>query len=453
MDPLLRMQLARRMGLNAMSTDDLAGGSPAGEDLAKALAPDAPPPDPKAQLREWLATRNPSVAAVVGQDFPMPPRPADVMKTHHEETARAVRDANNKGISPEELTMFPQFRSQLVQDWSPPPMVQAQPDPASPKPIDEEAELQSAQASDAAARRRMAMERGTRELVAAITRQDAPTELVNQPGHAVDDARKAAAGRRADLAAWLERKRQGTMDDSLLKLRDSEIARNRNAPAEKAKAEAESARRFDISHQDAQANAAATRALAGASLGLRKQEIEKRDEDSLNDDVQKLGKELPGDVADFNSKYEQIKGAIGRHPGDIPGVGKWDANKPDFSASDDDLTVKKAAGQMLASYQKLITGVGASDAERANLAKISLDLESEKGFAAGLESLKQAYEAKVKDVRSRFRPEVVAKLEQGQRREGVTPPAAAPTQAPTTKTVGKVTYEKRKDGKWYPVGK
>lgn len=169
---------------------------------------------------------------------------------------------------------------------------------------------------------------------------------------------------------------------------------------------------------DRRANTAATQSLAAAHFGIKKDEVGKKAEADINDDVQKLGKELPGDVADFGAKYERIKAAIAANPNDVPGVGAYDAHKPAFMSSRADLDIQKDAGQMLAAYQKLITGAGASDAERANLAKISLDLGNEQGFAAGLESLKQAYDAKVRDVRARFRPEVVQRLEQGQAREG-----------------------------------
>jgi hypothetical protein len=175
---------------------------------------------------------------------------------------------------------------------------------------------------------------------------------------------------------------------------------------------------------DRRANTAAIREQNAIALGMKRDEVKTKADADINDDVQKLGKELPGDVADFEAKYALVKKAIGDAPGDIPGVGPWDARVPTAmpevlgGPNKTDLDVQKAAGQMLAAYQKLITGAGASDAERANLEKISIDLKNEKGFASGLESLKQAYDAKVKDVRARFRPEVVQRLEQGQKREG-----------------------------------
>lgn len=175
--------------------------------------------------------------------------------------------------------------------------------------------------------------------------------------------------------------------------------------------------RFDRTDARSRESSAATLALAGANLGIRKDEVATKAAKDVEDDVQKLGKELPGDVADFEAKYQQIKAATAKTPGDVPGVGAWDARKPAALSSRADLDVQKNAGQMLAAYQKLITGAGASDAERENLAKISLDLTNEKSFAAGLESLKSAYDAKVRDVKARFRPEVVQKLAEGQKRE------------------------------------
>lgn len=284
-------------------------------------------------------------------------------------------------------------------------------------------ELLAAQEADRESRFTAGMELAGRQLVGGITRTPVGQGLGPNPSE-VPAAMEQAKSRRTRAAEALARQRQEREDalghEEKALDRSSRAAALLRAEREKTAAQAESARRFEISHGDAQANAAATRGLAAASLGMRKTEIEKKDAKDLDDDVQKLGKELPGDVADFGAKYARIKAAMARHPDDIPGVGVWDSNKPSALASTEDFDVQKDAGQMLAAYQKLITGAGASDAERANLAKISLDLNNEKSFASGLESLKAAYEAKVRDVRARFKPEVVKKLEEGQRREGAT---------------------------------
>lgn len=195
--------------------------------------------------------------------------------------------------------------------------------------------------------------------------------------------------------------------------------------AEREAAGKESGRRFAITDQRSreataatQAGAAATRALAAAGFNLRKDEVAKKADDDINDDVQKLGKELPGDVADFNAKYDRLKKAIELSPDDIAGIGPLAGRAPAALLSREGIDNQKDAGQLLAAYKKLITGTGGGKDELANLERISVELTNEESFKSGLESLKRAYDAKVKDVQARFRPEVVQRLEAGRRREG-----------------------------------
>ncbi len=162
---------------------------------------------------------------------------------------------------------------------------------------------------------------------------------------------------------------------------------------------------------DRRANTAATREQTAAALGMRQGEIAKKASDDVKDDVKELAKTLPGDLNDFTAKYNRIKARLASSSGDIPGVGIWDSNKPKALRSTEDFDMQKDAGQMLAAYQKLITGAGASDDERKNLAKISLDLDNEKSFAAGLESLNEAYAAKVKQVRAGFATPVLSQYD------------------------------------------
>lgn len=302
-------------------------------------------------------------------------------------------------------------------------MLGAAPVAAKPLPqVDDEADIEAAREADRESRFAAGMELAGRQLVGGITRTPVPQGLGANPSE-VPLAMARAKSKREQAAEALMRQRQGRLDaenaDDRKLTHTERAAAALRAEQQRAAAEKESRNRFDLTLEQQRKASEAQLALARANLGIRQGEVATKADNDINDDVQKLGAALPGDVADFDAKYKRIQSIIARNPGDIPGVGRWDAIKPSELASDDDMDVQKDAGQLLAAYQKLITGAGASDAERKNLERISVDLKSEKGFARGLESLKAAYDAKVKDVRARFRPEVVKRLEQGQKREGL----------------------------------
>lgn len=228
------------------------------------------------------------------------------------------------------------------------------------------------------------------------------------------------------IAPWLEKFAMENNDLLQAKAKAEADAKAREeAKAARAADVERSQKNADRSYEASMANARATQGLASASLGVRKAEVEKKAADDVKDDVKDLAKQLPGDLADFESKYARVKAAIDANPNDIPGVGKWDANVPSFvpealgGPGKADLDVQKDAGQMLAAYQKLITGAGASDDERKMLAKISLDLNNEKSFASGLESLREAYTAKVKQVRTGFATPVLQQYDKNANREGL----------------------------------
>jgi hypothetical protein len=310
----------------------------------------------------------------------------------------------------------------------------AQPPPAAPPPVDRDAdELADAEEADRQARNRGLIGLATRQFVSGVTR----TPLGEGPPPApsrVPGARANIKSRQERAAEALRNQRQARIDaqdvtDKGLD-RESKAAAILRAAQAKAEAEGNTERRFQQSQKASLANAEANQAIAKASLGQRDKTEKRQTDQDIENDVQKLGAALPGDVSDFSQKYERVKGAIAANPKDLPGVGPVDAMTPSWLQSTAGLEVQKDAGQMLAAYQKLITGAGASDAERANLAKISLDLGNERGFAAGLESLKRAYDAKVREVRARFRPEVVGLYDDRQKREATPQTSAIPKPSP-----------------------
>lgn len=90
------------------------------------------------------------------------------------------------------------------------------------------------------------------------------------------------------------------------------------------------------------------------------------------EDAEKLN--APG----FYSKADQVRTILDAHKEDLPGFGAFAGRLPGWQAliGKEGIQLRQAAGQMLAEYQKSITGAGASDVERANLQKITGLVES-----------------------------------------------------------------------------
>lgn len=177
--------------------------------------------------------------------------------------------------------------------------------------------------------------------------------------------------------------------------------------------------RFDRTDERQREANAATLALARSNQGIRVGEIEKKAADDVKDDVKDLAKALPADLADFDQKAADIQAMIDGSPGDIPGVGGWDARKPAFMRSKKDSEMQKKAGQMQAAYQKLVTGTGGGEKELANLERIGLMLTNEDSFVEGFKALQEAYHAKVKQVRSGFASPVLQQYDKNASREGL----------------------------------
>lgn len=124
-----------------------------------------------------------------------------------------------------------------------------------------------------------------------------------------------------------------------------------------------------------------------------------------------LGKEFTDSGApEFYSQYTRAKSILDKYkPGELPGYGFVEGRVPDRFMSDDAIAVRQGIGQMLASYQKMITGAGASDAERANLSRITGLLESndERAVRMGVDMLREAMDNKVASLAAGYKPSVV----------------------------------------------
>jgi len=143
--------------------------------------------------------------------------------------------------------------------------------------------------------------------------------------------------------------------------------------------------------------------VAGAKAGER-----------LDADVKDFAKQLPEGAGQFYNQYDQIQKMLQRAPKDstgkvtdVPGVGVYDSRKPNSMKSQDDVDMQKNAQQMMLAYQKLVTGTGGSAQELQKIADAGADLKNETSFQRGVQSLKEGYDAYLKQIQAGYRPEVV----------------------------------------------
>lgn len=172
-----------------------------------------------------------------------------------------------------------------------------------PGRADEDLDMAYAAAQDREAKKRMAFERGARELVAGLTRTQAPG-IISQPGDAV----AKLMAKRKEMDARLQQNNAAKLNAKKFSFEQQEAARL--AAEKKAQDERDFAYRQqhdkDVLAQQAD-NADANRSLAGAQFANTKK-------NQAGDDLSGLRKEfnsLP-DVKTFNevdASYQKVKGA------------------------------------------------------------------------------------------------------------------------------------------------
>jgi hypothetical protein len=162
---------------------------------------------------------------------------------------------------------------------------------------------------------------------------------------------------------------------------------------------------------------ARARLNAGAKAGER-----------IENDVKDFSKQLPEGAGQFYKQYDLIKGMLNKVPkgGDVPGVGPIDSRAPSWMLSKEGLDMQKNAEQLMLAYQKLVTGTGGGAKELDRIARAGADLKNEASFARGLESLKEGYDARLKQIQAGYRPEVVKTY--NDRNPAFVPPPEAPTE-------------------------
>ena len=174
---------------------------------------------------------------------------------------------------------------------APPPVVSPSVDPmviswltgGAAKTIDDgQAVVDAARESDRKSGLSAGLELAGRQLVGGITRTPVGQSLGQRPAELPGALAEQMARRRA-VADSIEKRRRTALDESTLGLHAAQVAKlnyessgekDAATAAAKKAAEAESLRRFELSHADQQANAAASRDIASAGFGIRKAEFE-----------------------------------------------------------------------------------------------------------------------------------------------------------------------------------
>lgn len=194
------------------------------------------------------------------------------------------------------------------------------------------------------------------------------------------------------IAPWLE-KFAAENTDALKATAAIEEAKKKAALHEKERGEDRDFK--ETVHRDAQDNAAATRALAGAARLDRSAEA-KDVKDQAG--AQHLG-DKAGETQSAAKALDAIDATIAQNPDDIPGVGKWKSKLPDFAAnallSDEGLSVRNNARDVLGTLLHKRSGAAVSPAELARYEQMYGLNGDEAGFKAGVARMRRDFAAEL----------------------------------------------------------
>jgi hypothetical protein len=150
--------------------------------------------------------------------------------------------------------------------------------------------------------------------------------------------------------------------------------------------------------------------------------------EKTNSEVTDFSKQLPEGAGQFYSQYKNITDMLAKVPkgGDVPGVGPFDSRAPAWLQSQEGLDMQKNAQQLMLAYQKLVTGTGGGANELKKIEMAGADLKNEASFERGLKSLKEGYDARLKQIQAGYKPEVIKTY--NDRNPAFVPPPEAPTE-------------------------
>lgn len=181
-------------------------------------------------------------------------------------------------------------------------------------------------------------------------------------------------------------------------------------------------------------------------------------EENLDNQTKDFGKEVAGGgFPEFDKQHSAAEQVLSKFKGDLPGVGLVDGSVPDRFTSDEGKQLRYALNQMKLAYQKSITGAGASDAERAAIAKATglMDSNDPASIRLGVKMMKGVMDERKAALEAAYKPEAVQTYNTrrtGSGKQAVPQPqGAAPSPGPEPeqrKAVGGKTYVKR-GGKWF----
>lgn len=205
----------------------------------------------------------------------------------------------------------------------------------------------------------------------------------------------------------------------------------------------EARRKFDAGEHALNRSQSAENAklMAGAQAAGAGTRSAERHDDKVTTSLEKYGEKVAGPAEEFLAQKGQIDTLLEKYKDkrDLPGVGPLDNSILAFDAfrSPDGLAMQKYAGQMMAAYQKLVTGTGGSAEELANIKRIGADLGSEKGFRAGVKALGVAFDAKMRALNASYDPEVIRTYQGRNPQQRAAPQDAAAGPPPTMVLNGK----------------
>lgn len=326
--------------------------------------------------------------------------------------------------------------------------------PMTPKVVDltqqspDDIELAAARAEDRMARSREAFERGSRQLVAGLTRTQEQAAF-KQP----QDAVAQLLARRKSKGEDAQRNEQNRLGAAKFNYDQSETARK--TAEEKAKDERDFGYRKEHDAATLKQQALHDKAMedmARTGLGVRREEKTDREAARREAEVRDLAAKVGDSPAMVAEKAARLSEALSKYKdGELPGFGRATSILPDAVVSDEGRDIRSDARELVNTLLFLQSGAGVTNTERQNkynaygLGAGSSESAFRTGFSKLQNDLAKALQAK----QAGYTPETVNTYKE---RGGVVPGDISATgQGKTYKAVGPNGKTLVWDGaKWVP---
>lgn len=233
----------------------------------------------------------------------------------------------------------------------------------------------------------------------------------------------ASAAQMEKIAPWLEKFAAENTD--ALKAQAT-VSENQRKAAIHEKERGEDLANREQTHADSMTNAAATRGLAGASLGLRRDEAERSKEDKDQAGAQHLA----GKASETNAALkglDDIDAVIAKNPADIPGIGRAKSMLPDFVKpmvlSNEGQDVRNNARDVLGIVLHKRSGAAVSPAELSRCEQMYGLNGDETQFIDGMKRLRRDFSEELRAEQAGVSPGAKRKFQEG---GGTLAPAVKP---------------------------